>query len=102
MQTAVAVALLALNSDMLTNMAAGEVVFIVWVLLTGFATYIMYLKASFTDPGVIRAQIYLNQNTEESANYVARSKKHARKPSTMLQELEKDLPSDSANKAQSI
>ena len=85
---------------MLTNMATGEVVFVVWVLLTGVVTYIMYFKASFTDPGVIQAQIYLNQNTEESANYVAKSKKHARKPSTMLQELEKDLPNSSTKKPQ--
>ena len=53
LQTSVAVALIALNADMLTNMVTGDVVFIVWVILTGVVTYIMYLKASLTNPGVI-------------------------------------------------
>ncbi len=92
LQTSVSVTLIALNSDMLTSLNVSEIAFIVWLLVTGLATYIMYFKASFTDPGTIKTQIYLNQNTEESANHIAKSKKHARKPSTMLQELEREDP----------
>jgi hypothetical protein len=67
-----AVALLALNTDMLTEHNQWEIVYFVWVIVTGFFLYFFYYKASFTDPGTIKSQIYLNQNTEESANHVAR------------------------------
>ena len=75
-----------LNKDMFTSTDPLSIIFAVWFLASVVLTYGMYAKAAMTDPGTIRTQIYLNQNTEESANIVDRRKRHARKPTTVLQE----------------
>lgn len=78
-----------LNLDLFSSVEPWNIVFSIWFLATVVLTYATYFKAALTDPGTIRTQIYLNQNTEESANTVKKDKRHARKPSTVLKELEK-------------
>lgn len=89
MQTSFLLVLIYCNAEFLFSIEPLNLCFSLWFFLTILATYVTYFKAAMTDPGTIRTQIYLNQNTEESANTVKKDKKHARKPTTVMKELEK-------------
>ena len=105
LQTFFLCALVALHAESIKTASAAEVGFWIWFFGTVVLTYTMYAKAAFTDPGTIRTQIYLNQNTEESANHIGALRKskraQARKPSTVLKELERPGPGPTTSAPQS-
>ena len=68
---------------MITSAAPINLAFSLWFFATLVLTYAFYIKAAITDPGTIRTQLFLNQNTEETANTVRKNKQHARKPSSV-------------------
>jgi hypothetical protein len=63
------------------DLLVGSPVFFCFFAVSSVSTFAIYFKTSFSDPGTVKTQIYINQNTEDGGTIMLR---HARKPSSVI------------------
>ena len=84
---------MALNADLLFThkTSEGEIfngpLMLVLLALATVSTLLLYYKAAFSDPGFVKVQVFHRQETELPEED-AKNCRHARKPSTVLEELD--------------
>jgi len=77
LQTVSVATIITLNWDILIESPALFSIFVV----SSISTFALYFKTSLSDPGTVKTQIYINQNTEDGGTIMMR---HARKPSSVI------------------
>ena len=101
LQTAFIVLMVVLNADLLfsikekseievTDHHFNGPVLIALIAVFTVITFFLYVKVAWADPGFVQTQVFTNQETEivEETTHNNKRSRHARKPSTVLEELE--------------